>query len=125
MNHSFHWPPQVRALWGIFALLLLLSLVAAPPRQAFVRRRFARRPDSRLRENGSQERRAGCCGLRDEAGGRGAFGIAEPLKLPRQGPIGETRLQRLGERLDRLAHAAGLCAGMRRGSRLAALQRNN
>jgi len=70
-------------------------------------------------------RRAGRGGLRDKVGGSGAFGIAEPLKLSRQGSIGKTRLQRIGERLDRLAHARGLCAGIRRGSRLAAPQRDN
>ena len=35
MGLLFHWSPQVRAQWGIFSLLLLLSLVAAPPRQSF------------------------------------------------------------------------------------------
>jgi ammonium transporter, Amt family len=35
MGLLFHSSPQVRARWGILSLLVLLSLVAAPPRQVF------------------------------------------------------------------------------------------
>src|SRR5262245_53267634 len=35
MGLLMHWAPRVRAQWGIFSLLLLLSLVVAPPQRSF------------------------------------------------------------------------------------------